>query len=136
MPLAQETVSVRRDDGTCTMERLREKETARGEGANVPLRGDRRLIATQKRTGCMTKRGLRILLFMYILGTIQCRYSSDDTKQTNIPSCKDLKFDLEAADSKSQRYNIPIMFHSVQSLILNFAYKLTLKIYVLVDEQI
>ena len=53
-----------RDESTWSMARLREKETARGEGVNVPLRGDRRLIATQIRTGCMTKRGLRILLDM------------------------------------------------------------------------
>jgi hypothetical protein len=43
------------EEHTCCMQRMREKEIERGEGALVTLRGNRRHIATQLLTGAMSR---------------------------------------------------------------------------------
>jgi hypothetical protein len=49
---------------TWCMQRLREKEIKRGDGAHVSLRGNQRHIATQLTTWAMSKAGLHTLLEM------------------------------------------------------------------------
>jgi hypothetical protein len=49
---------------TCCMQRMREKELERGEGALVTLLGNRRHISTQLLTGAMSRSGLQTLLDM------------------------------------------------------------------------
>jgi hypothetical protein len=49
---------------TCCMQRMREKEIERGDGALVTLRGNRPNIATQLWTGAMSRAGLQTLLDM------------------------------------------------------------------------
>jgi hypothetical protein len=52
------------DEHTWSMERLRERDVQRGEGAHITLRGNQRHIATQLMTGTMSTHGLQTLLEM------------------------------------------------------------------------
>jgi hypothetical protein len=53
------------EENTFSIARLREKEIARGEGANVTLRGGSRRLSTQLLTGAMSMAGLKSLLEMF-----------------------------------------------------------------------
>jgi hypothetical protein len=53
------------EENTFSIERLREKEIACGEGANVTLRGGSRRLSTQLLTGAMSMAGLTSLLEMF-----------------------------------------------------------------------